>query len=485
MTPVNHRKIRRYASAVGVIDFLTLTVVSLGTYLVSFGSFVNTDNLDTSGDLRLSVSPQLLGAGILVAWLISLAVFRTRDLRIVGSDFAEYKRLLNSSLAVFGLLAFAELFFKVDVSRLYVVSIMVAGTFALLLTRRISRRWLARQRIAGKYRRRVALYGPANELQLEQERYKSSKDFEFEAACTVTGETELEIKDIATGEIQKADLAHLAEILAERNVEILQVVGSSPSTARIQKTLYWALDGWEIVFVVSPAITGVSNSKINTRVVAGIPQMEIKSTKFTGGQYALKSVLDLTLGLIAFLVSLPVVLIAAVFVKLEDKGPAFFSQTRVGVNGKEFKIYKLRSMRVGAELQHLELQKAQAPTAANSVMFKDPEDPRVTKTGKFIRKYSIDELPQFLNVLKGNMSMVGPRPPLVSEVEEWKTYEVRRLLVKPGVTGPWQIGGRSNLTWEETVAIDLNYVENWSVLQDVSIIFRTINYILNTNGLFR
>jgi lipopolysaccharide/colanic/teichoic acid biosynthesis glycosyltransferase len=171
-------------------------------------------------------------------------------------------------------------------------------------------------------------------------------------------------------------------------------------------------------------------------------------------------------------------------VKLEDKGPAFFTQTRVGLNGKHFTMYKIRSMKVGAELEHAERQQAAADKVTNSNMYKDPEDPRVTKVGKFIRKYSVDELPQFLNVLKGDMSLVGPRPPLLSEVEEWKQHEVRRLLVKPGVTGPWQIGGRSLLTWEETVAIDLSYVENWTVLNDLSIIFKTIAYVLKGRGAF-
>jgi len=252
----------------------------------------------------------------------------------------------------------------------------------------------------------------------------------------------------------------------------------------MHRRLYWALDGWDISFVVSPAITGVSSSKLTTRVIAGSPLMEITSTKFTGPQYLIKTVMDLVLGLLAFLISLPVVLITALIVKLEDKGPAFFTQTRVGLNGKQFTIYKLRSMKVGSELEHAERQKALADKATNKNMFKDPEDPRITKVGKVIRKYSIDELPQFLNVLKGDMSLVGPRPPLLSEVEEWKQHETRRLLVKPGVTGPWQIGGRSLLTWEETVAIDLAYVENWTVLTDLSILFRTIVYVLRGSGAY-
>jgi lipopolysaccharide/colanic/teichoic acid biosynthesis glycosyltransferase len=210
--------------------------------------------------------------------------------------------------------------------------------------------------------------------------------------------------------------------------------------------------------------------------------MEITSTKFTGPQYVVKTAMDLSLGLLAFLISLPIILITALFVKLEDKGPAFFTQTRVGLNGKQFTIYKLRSMKVGAELEHAELQATKA--SVNSNMFKDPNDPRVTKVGRIIRKYSIDELPQFLNVLKGDMSLVGPRPPLLSEVEQWQQHEVRRLLVKPGITGPWQIGGRSLLTWEETVAIDLAYVENWTILTDIAIIFKTIAYIVNGNGAY-
>jgi lipopolysaccharide/colanic/teichoic acid biosynthesis glycosyltransferase len=194
--------------------------------------------------------------------------------------------------------------------------------------------------------------------------------------------------------------------------------------------------------------------------------------------------MDLIGSILAIIVSLPVVFITAIFVKLEDKGPAFFTQTRVGLNGQHFKMYKLRSMKVGAELEHAERQQAAANKRTNSNMYKDPEDPRVTKVGKFIRKYSIDELPQFLNVLKGDMSLVGPRPPLQSEVEHWQGHENRRLLVKPGVTGPWQIGGRSLLTWEETVAIDLNYVENWSVLTDISIIFKTVVYVVKGRGAF-
>jgi exopolysaccharide biosynthesis polyprenyl glycosylphosphotransferase len=244
----------------------------------------------------------------------------------------------------------------------------------------------------------------------------------------------------------------------------------------MHKRLYWALDGHEISFVVSPAITGVSSSKLTTRVIAGSPLLEIASTKFTGPQYLVKTTFDILFSIIALVIASPVMLITAIVIKVTDRGPVFFKQTRIGVNGKEFQILKFRSMKVGAEKEFEQLA-AQAGYEVNAVQFKLKDDPRITKVGKFIRKTSIDELPQFINVLKGDMSVVGPRPHVHKEVQAYDDQAVRRLLVKPGITGPWQVGGRSNLTWEESVAIDLGYVENWSVLTDVSLVLKTVGQL--------
>jgi exopolysaccharide biosynthesis polyprenyl glycosylphosphotransferase len=470
---MRRKTMRDYSRGVMLVDALVLLATTLLVYLENYGSFQNVDNLNDEGLLRVNVSPQFVGAGLFFSWLVFLSIFKSRDSKIVGSDFSEYRRVLNASLSVLGFLAFVSLYFKVDVSRLYVTEVLTIGLAALLISRRLGRNWLNKQRKQGNFTRRVAIYGPASELELELQKYSSHKESEFEPIMTIEDNKLLVLKYLNSDKTKTVDLEHLPEVLAEQNIELLQVVGSGPSSAQMHKKLYWALDGWDISFVVSPAITGVSSSKLTTRVIAGSPLIKISSTKFSGPQYAMKTAMDLVLGSLAFMVSLPIVLIAALFVKLEDKGPAFFTQTRVGLNGKHFTIYKLRSMKVGAELEHAERQQAIADKLTNSNMYKDPEDPRVTKVGKFIRKYSIDELPQFLNVLKGDMSLVGPRPPLLSEVHEWKQHEVRRLLVKPGVTGPWQIGGRSLLTWEETVAIDLSYVENWTVLGDISILFKT------------
>ena len=473
---------RDYARGVSIVDALLLLAVSLITYLINYGSFQNVDNINSDGILRIDISPQFIGLGLYLSWLLALIIFKTRDVKIVGSDFSEYRRVFNASLTVLGVLAFLALFFKVDVSRVYVTEVILIGLFVLLVSRRLGRNWLRKQRRNKNFSRRVAIYGPQNEIALELEKYKANKESEFEPVLTIEDNKVLVLKYLDGSKVKEVNLEHLPEALNQEGIEILQVVGTGPSSAQMHRKLYWALDGWDISFVVSPAITGVSSSKLTTRVIAGSPLMEITSTKFTGPQYVVKTTMDLSLGLLAFLISLPIILITALFVKLEDKGPAFFTQTRVGLNGKQFTIYKLRSMKVGAELEHAELQATKA--SVNSNMFKDPKDPRVTKIGRIIRKYSIDELPQFLNVLKGDMSLVGPRPPLLSEVEQWQQHEVRRLLVKPGITGPWQIGGRSLLTWEETVAIDLAYVENWTVLSDLSIITKTIVFVFTGKGAY-
>jgi len=481
---MKRKSMRDYSRGVMLVDALVLLATTMITYVINYGSLQNTDNIYDEGLLDLTVSPQFVGLGIGFTWLLMLTLFRSRDPKIVGSDNVEYQRVLNSGIVVLGLLALVTMYFKVDVSRVYVTEVLGIGLAALLLSRRLGRNWLNKQRNKGNFTRRVAIYGPTSELAFELQKYDSHKESEFEPIMTIEDNNVLVLKYLNSDKTKTVDLQHLPEVLAEENIEILHVVGSGLSSAQMHKKLYWALDGWDIGFVVSPAITGVSSSKLTTRVIAGSPLIKISSTKFSGPQHAMKTVMDFTLGTLAFLFSSPIVLIAALFVKLEDKGPAFFTQTRVGLNGKHFTIYKLRSMKVGAELEHAARQQAAADKLTNSNMYKDPEDPRVTKVGKFIRKYSIDELPQFLNVIKGDMSLVGPRPPLLSEVQEWKQHEVRRLLVKPGVTGPWQIGGRSLLTWEETVAIDLGYVENWTVLADVAIIFRTIVYVLKGKGAF-
>jgi exopolysaccharide biosynthesis polyprenyl glycosylphosphotransferase len=483
MTNAKPTNIRAYAAAVGLLDFIVLTFTTLTTYVVTYQTFRFFDPIEASGTLRVEVDPQAVGLTMLGTWLIALAVFKTRDTKVIGSDFLEYRRIVNASLSVLGLLAFNSLFFKVDVSRVFVTSLIAFGLLALLIERRIARAWLKRQRLQGRFKKRIVVYGPEDLTVHSVERLSNNKDHEFEPVFTISGTKQLKLKMIETGEEREFELQDLPEICKAYNVELLKVVGSSATSADMHKRLYWALDGHDISFVVSPSITGVSSSKLTTRVIAGTPLLEISSTKFSGPQYAVKTVFDFVFSLVALILVSPIMLVAAIAIKLNDGGPVFFKQTRVGVRGQDFQILKFRSMKVGAE-QEFEQLAEQAGYEINAVQFKLKDDPRVTLIGKFIRKTSIDELPQFINVLRGEMSVVGPRPHVHKEVEAYDDAAVRRLLVKPGITGPWQVGGRSELSWDESVALDVGYVENWTLLGDIAIVLRTLLFVVATRGAF-
>lgn len=196
----------------------------------------------------------------------------------------------------------------------------------------------------------------------------------------------------------------------------------------------------------------------------------------------IKRIMDITGSLLGLFILSLLFVVVAVLIKIEDpKGPIFFSQLRVGKNGKEFKMYKFRSMVSDAENKLSELLKYNEVTGA---MFKMKDDPRITKVGKFLRKTSIDELPQLWNVLIGDMSLVGPRPPLPREVDEYNDYQKQRLLVTPGCTGLWQVGGRSNIGFEEMVELDLYYISHRSNLLDIKIILKTFKVLLGSNDAY-
>ena len=227
----------------------------------------------------------------------------------------------------------------------------------------------------------------------------------------------------------------------------------------------------------------LQNSKfdnINCSMVAGHPVAIFAPAVHNDREIILKKTTDFIGGLLGTVLSLPIILITAIPLLIETPGPLIFKQARVGKNGRIFNIYKLRSMYADAE------KRKQALMAQNKMdghMFKMDNDPRITKVGKFIRKYSIDELPQFWNVLKGDMSLIGTRPPTVEEFEQYESHHKRRLSMKPGITGLWQVSGRSNIQdFEEVVKLDCEYIDTWSPALDIKILFKTVNVVLTHKG---
>jgi exopolysaccharide biosynthesis polyprenyl glycosylphosphotransferase len=237
-----------------------------------------------------------------------------------------------------------------------------------------------------------------------------------------------------------------------------------------------------VELLVAPGLTEVAGPRLHMRPFIGLPLVHVEEPEFRGPKRLVKEVLDRLGAAALVLLVLPVLLAIAVAVRVDTPGPVFFRQQRIGKTGRPFTMLKFRSMVVDAEARRAEL--AARNQNADGLLFKVADDPRVTRVGRLLRRLSLDELPQLLNVLGGSMSLVGPRPPLPSEVARYDDDVRRRLLVKPGLTGLWQISGRSDLTWEEAVRLDLRYVENWSLALDLSILWRTFSAVLHADGAY-
>jgi exopolysaccharide biosynthesis polyprenyl glycosylphosphotransferase len=249
------------------------------------------------------------------------------------------------------------------------------------------------------------------------------------------------------------------------------------------RELSWGLEPGHQHLVVAPSLTDIGGPRIHTRPVAGLPLIHVETPRYEGKRLFAKRSFDLLAAAALIVLLSPFLASIAIAIRLSTPGSVLFRQERIGINGVPFKMLKFRSMVVDAESQ-LGVLRGQTRLEGNSVMFKMKNDPRVTPIGRFLRRFSLDELPQLFNVFHGSMSLVGPRPPLGSEVSEYETHVHRRFLVKPGITGLWQVSGRSNLSWEDTVRLDLYYVENWSITGDVSILWRTARAVLAREGAY-
>src|SRR6202042_1568455 len=232
---------------------------------------------------------------------------------------------------------------------------------------------------------------------------------------------------------------------------------------------------------VAPALLDVAGPRTTIRPVAGLPLLHMDHPEFTGIRRVVKAAFDRTLAGTALLILAPLFLVIIGIIRLADSGPGLFRQVRVGRDSRVFTVYKFRTMVVDAEERKSHLA---GLNESDGVLFKMRRDPRVTPVGAWLRRWSLDELPQLLNVLIGDMSMVGPRPALPQEAALYGDHVRRRLAVKPGMTGLWQVNGRSDLSWEETVRLDLRYVENWAFMLDLQILWKTTSAVLRGAGAY-
>lgn len=470
-----------FARRLLVTDLLVLIAATLVAALIRFGA----DSSSTTVIGDFSASYFVFGALIAVMWWGTLAASRTRDTRIIGHGADEYARVARATVLVFGWVAILSLLLKWEASRGYLAIAFPLGLAGLLAGRRYWRRWLGRERLGGRAHSRVLVVGGVRSAERIASGFLSGEA----AGYRVTGVwvpdrpgARNEWLDVSTAFIPVMGTQRsLIGALRISEADTVIVTDTEHLGHDGLKDLAWQLEGAAIDLMVSPNVFDVAGPRIHVRGVSNMPFIHLERPTYAGAAKFTKSAFDKIFALTFLLALTPVLLVIALAVKSNSRGTVLYRSERIGVGGKPFFMLKFRSMTADADR---DLSVLSGDNEGAGPMFKMREDPRVTQVGRFLRRYSLDELPQFINVLRGEMSVVGPRPPLRAEVEQYSGSAERRLLVKQGITGLWQVSGRSDLTWEETVRLDLDYVENWSMLRDLQIIWRTLKAVTKSEGAY-
>ena len=419
---------------------------------------------------------------ILGTWLLALAVFHTRDARVVGVGAGEYKAVVNASALAFGMTAILFLVLQVDLARAYFLLALPIGLAALVLDRWLWRKWLLHQRAFGHYLTRAIVVGRRDDVEYVISQISRNSGAAYDVVGAAVDDAPR--GPVAVGGLRVPVIAALdgvAAAAAAVDADAVIVAGQPIEGSEYIRRLGWDLEGTSAELVLSSRLTDVAGPRIHFRPVDGLPLIHVETPTFEGGKHVLKRSVDVVFCSIALVVLLPLMLVIALLIKLDSPGPVLFRQQRCGRSGHTFQMLKFRSMVQSAED---DLAGLLDQDEGSGVLFKLHNDPRVTSVGRVLRKYSLDELPQIWNALIGDMSIVGPRPPLVTEADCYDGDVRRRLFIKPGITGLWQISGRSDLSWEESVRLDLYYVENWSLTGDLMIMWRTFKSIIRPVGAY-
>jgi exopolysaccharide biosynthesis polyprenyl glycosylphosphotransferase len=433
---------------------------------------------DSSGTDHFRVT---FGITILVLTATTLGLARTWDSAVLGQGSHEFSRLLRAHAglaAVVGLIGFAV---KLPPVRPYIFGVIPVAFVLATGARLTMRKLLHRHRRNGDCMHEVLAVGTEDAVAqlITRARRAPHNGWVVAAACTPTG-TGIDGGDCILDVPVVGDLDSIAKIARNGQYHVVSVAHAPGWSAQRLHHLAWDLEGTGIELVADPGLMEIAGPRLHVSAVDGQPLLRLTEPAFSGLPRAVKTVCD-RLGAGLLLLIIAPVLIAVAIAVASDGGPVFYRQSRVGKGGKLFPMIKFRSMVVNADQLRTELADV---NEGSGPLFKVHHDPRVTPTGRVLRKYSLDELPQLFNVLAGAMSLVGPRPPLPEEIASYSRGAQRKLLVKPGLTGLWQISGRSDLSWEESVRLDLRYVENWSLALDFSIIWKTIGAVMRGTGAY-
>ncbi|GAB7190138.1 sugar transferase [Kineococcus sp. NUM-3379] len=464
---------REYVLTIAALDGLAALLGALTGYLVRFGGSLVPGAPGASVAWTMVLLPPV--------WVFAMLLSRSYEPRFLGVGSEEFQRVLLAGTTVVALVGTLSWALALELARGFVVVALPVAGVLTVLARLAARGYLHRRRARGDCMQTVVAAGhPAAVASLvSQVRRETSHGLRVVAACTPAGRTSEQLQ--ALGVPVLGSLEEIAPVARRVDADVVATLTCPELDGPVLRRLGWELEDTRADLVVAPALTDIVGPRVVIRPVSGLPLLHVERPELTGARHLGKALFDRSAALAALLLLGPVLLAIAAAVRLDSPGPVLFRQQRVGRGGRPFTMYKFRSMVVDAERLLIDLRERDE---GNGLLFKMRRDPRVTRVGTWLRRYSLDELPQLLNVLLGHMSLVGPRPPLQREVDAYGDEMLRRLLVKPGLTGLWQVSGRSDLDLDESVRLDLTYVENWSPAFDVMILAKTLGAVLKGRGAY-
>ncbi len=429
-------------------------------------------------ELAISSPTRLLmvGSASLPVWMAFLAHYRLYNDHYVSSRLLEFRRVVHAAGASVMTTAAVASMTKVYIPRSWLVLTFALGVLALSLTRDIARRTMDSLRSRGRLQHSVVIIG-ANEQGRDLARMMSEAraprhrvvgfiDDDLPTGGTVDGLPVL------------GGVASAAETLRHHGIDSV-LIAATPLDLQASSRLAFDLTAADLHVQICTGLCDVAPERLTIDRVGRIPMLYVEPVRLGGWRGIAKRIFDVVLASISLIIAAPVLAVAALAIKIDSPGPVLFRQRRVGLDGHSFEILKLRSMVRDAEAR---IAHVWDKNEVDGPLFKMRDDPRITRVGRVLRMLSIDEIPQLWNVVRGEMSLVGPRPALPSEVEGWSSELHDRLAVRPGITGMWQVNGRSDASFEEYTRLDLYYVHNWSLLIDLVMLAKTIPAVLSRRG---
>ncbi len=451
---------------------LIVTDAAMIAVVIGVGLLISSRASEWAINPTLAIYGTPVAIGLL--WLALLVIRGSYDRRIIGLGSEEVRRAVSATLVLFAIVAGLSYLIRADISRSYAFASLPLGLVLIGFSRFGWRQWLYRERKNGRFLSKIIVIGSQRTSQVLADRLDQESYAGYQVVDQIDLPNNHESNSEFEGWLNIVDVA-----ISSHDASAIAIDPGDDAPYEIIRQLSWRLEGRNLDLLISPGSLDVAGPRLSVRPAAGLPLLHLDEAVLSRSQRASKRALDILGSLIAVTCLSPIMLITALSVRLTSGGPVIYKQVRVGRAGKTFTMLKFRTMHAQADALVNELREEHQ---LDNPMFKLANDPRITKVGGFLRRWSLDETPQLFNVLGGSMSLVGPRPHPLDDVDRYEIEAFRRLALKPGMTGLWQVEGRSDLSWEQALQLDLHYVEKWSLESDLFLLAKTTKAVLNAKG---